>query len=173
MSSELYTKHEQWKRRTMVEVQQWWQIHNETEYVQNVDVDIFHLRHWSSSECVGEEMKLPTEWRDIWRGTEMECVWSVEVDIFHLRIWVIEVSPNIHPPFKGVMTWHYWRYVAKGDGVEFHKLNLLRCSGEIPMKFCNLFQGMNIVFWLPGVMFYSESFPFDQVVQFLIDHLAV
>ena len=37
---------------------------------------------------------LPTEWRDIWRGTEMECVQSVEADIFHLRSQLIEVSPN-------------------------------------------------------------------------------
>ena len=119
----------------MVEVQQWWQIHNETEYVWNIEVDIFHLRHWSSSECVGEEMMLLMEWRDIWRGTEMECVQSVEVKIFCLRSWLIEVSPSIHPPFKGVTTWHYWWYVAKRDGVEFHKLNLLRHSREILMKF--------------------------------------
>ena len=173
MSSELYTKCEQWKRRTMVEVQQWWQIHNETEYVQSVDADIFHLRCQSSSECVGEEMMLPTEWKDIWRGTEMECVRSVEADIYHLRSQLIEVSPNIHPPFKGVTTRHYWQYVVKRDGVKFHKSNLSRCSREILMKFCNSFQGMNIVCQLPGVMFYSKSFPFDQVVQFLIDHLAV
>ena len=64
------------------------------EYVWNIEVDIFCLRCWNSSECVGEEMMLPTEWRDIWRGTETECVWSVEVDIFHLRSWLIEVSPN-------------------------------------------------------------------------------
>ena len=64
------------------------------ECVQNVKVDIFCLRHWSSSECVGEEMMLLTEWRDVWRVTEMECVWSVEVDIFCLRHWPIEVSPD-------------------------------------------------------------------------------
>ena len=64
------------------------------EYVQNVEADIFCLRHQSNSECVGEEMMLLTEWRDIQRGTEMECVRSVEADIFHLRGRLIEVSPN-------------------------------------------------------------------------------
>ena len=154
----------------MVEVQQWWQIHNEMECVQNVKADIFHLRHWSNSECVGEEMMLPTEWRDVQRVTETEYVWSVKVDIFCLRHWPIEVSPDIHPPFKGVTTWHYWQYVAKRDGVKFRKLNLSRCSGEFPMKFCDMFWGMNIICWFPGVVFYSESFPFDQVAQFPIDH---
>ena len=79
-----------------------------TEYVQNIEADIFHLRHWSSLECVEEEVVLLMQWRDVWRGTETECVWSVEADIFCLRSWLIEVSPNIHPPFKGVTTQHYW-----------------------------------------------------------------
>ena len=157
----------------MVEVQQWWQIHNEIECVWKVEADIFRLRHGSNSECVGQEMMLLMEWRDIWRVTETECVRGVEVDIFHLRHWPIEVSPDIHPPFKGVTTQNYWQYVAKRDGVEFCKLNLLRCSREFLMKFCNMFWGMNIICWLPGVVFYSKSFPFDQVAQFLIDHLAV
>ena len=65
-----------------------------TQCVWNVEVDIFHLRCQSNSECVGEEMMLLTEWRDIWRVTEMECVQSVEADIFHLRRWPIEVSPD-------------------------------------------------------------------------------
>ena len=57
-------------------------------------MDIFHLRRWSNSECVGEEMMLPMEWRDVQRVTETECVHSVEADIFHLRCWPIEVSPD-------------------------------------------------------------------------------
>ena len=65
------------------------------ECVQNVEVDIFHLRHLSNSECVEEEMMLPTEWRDIWRVTETECVQSVEADIFCVRCWLIEVSPDM------------------------------------------------------------------------------
>ena len=56
--------------------------------------DIFHLICQSNLECVGEEVMLPTEWRDIQRVTEMECVQNVEADIFHLRHWLIEVSPN-------------------------------------------------------------------------------
>ena len=64
------------------------------ECVWNVEVDIFCLRCQSNLECVGEEMMLPMEWRDIQRVTETECVQSVEVDIFHLRCWLIEVSPD-------------------------------------------------------------------------------
>ena len=116
---------------------------------------------------------LLTEWRDIQRVTETECVQSIEADIFHLRRWLIEVSPDIHPPFKEVTTQHYWQYVAKRDGVKFRKPNFLSCSGEFLMKFHDTFWGMNIVCQLPGVVFYSESFPFDQVVQFPIDHPAV
>ena len=74
-------------------------------------------------------------WGDVQSVTEMECVWSVEADIFHLRHWLIEVSPDIHPPFKGVMTQHYWRYVAKRDGVEFHKPNLSRCCREFLLSY--------------------------------------
>ena len=60
-------------------------------------MDIFHLRHQNNLECDGEGMMLPTEWRNIQRGTETECVQSVEMDIFHLRSWLIEVSPNRAP----------------------------------------------------------------------------
>src|ERR1700761_9816883 len=71
---------------------------------------------------------LPAEWRDIWKIVETECVWSVETYIFCLQRGLTEVSPDIHPPFKGVTTRHYWRYVAKRDGVKFCKPNLPRCS---------------------------------------------
>ena len=41
--------------------EQWWKYNNDDKYnemecVRNVEVDIFHLRHWSNSECVEEEM---------------------------------------------------------------------------------------------------------------------
>ena len=41
------------------------------------------------------------------------------------------------------------------------------------MKFHYLFWGMQIIPRLPGIMFDSESFPFNQVAQFLVDDFAV
>ena len=81
-------------------------IHNEMECVWNVKADIFCLRHWSNLECVGEEVMLPTEWRDIRRVTEMECVQNVEADIFHLRHWPIEVSPDTLRKFQQTSNGH-------------------------------------------------------------------
>ena len=60
----------------MVEVQQWWQIHNEMECVQNVKVDIFCLRCQSNLECVGEEMMLHGMegcMESYWNGMCLEC----------------------------------------------------------------------------------------------------
>ena len=41
------------------------------------------------------------------------------------------------------------------------------------MKFRYSFWGVKIIPRLPGIMFNSESFPFNQVVQFPIDDFAV
>ena len=41
------------------------------------------------------------------------------------------------------------------------------------MKFRYSFRGMQIIPRLPGIMFNSESFPFNQVAQFPVDNFAV
>ena len=41
------------------------------------------------------------------------------------------------------------------------------------MKFRYLFQGMQIIPRLPGIVFNSKSFPFNQVAQFPVDDFAV
>ena len=41
------------------------------------------------------------------------------------------------------------------------------------MKVCNLFWSMDTVTGLPGIMFNFESFPFDQVMQLLVNHPTV
>ena len=41
------------------------------------------------------------------------------------------------------------------------------------MKFCYSFQGVQIIPRLPGIMFHSESFLFNQVAQFPVDDSAV
>ena len=41
------------------------------------------------------------------------------------------------------------------------------------MKFCYLFRGMQIIPRLPGIVFNSESFPFNQVAQFPVDDFTI
>ena len=41
------------------------------------------------------------------------------------------------------------------------------------MKFRYSFRGVQIILRLPGIMFHSESFPFNQVAQFPVDDFAV
>ena len=58
---------------------------------------------------------LLTEWRDVWRVTEMECVWSVEADIFHLRCWPIEVSPDT------TLLLHFKKWWMRSSKMKFMK----------------------------------------------------
>ena len=47
------------------------------------------------------------------------------------------------------------------------------CSWVFLMKFCDKVWGMNIFPRFPGIMLHSISFPFNQVSQFPVDHLAI
>jgi hypothetical protein len=42
-----------------------------------------------------------------------------------------------------------------------------------PIKFCYKVGCMNAVPRFSGVVLYSKTFPFDQILQFLINHLAI
>ena len=87
------------------EIQQWWQIHNEMECVQNVEVDIFHVRPWlivrvtRSVFCqrsdVTDRMEGCTE--GYWNGMCYEC-WGGHIPSEILSETLANKSVPWHPP---------------------------------------------------------------------------
>ena len=112
-------------------------------------------------------------WWDIQDVAWTECIRSCRAEIFCRRGWLIEVSPYIHPPFKGVMSRHCWWYCLKRDSVEVCESDVTRGSRVFLMKIHDALRHVNIVCWFPGVMFNSVSFPLDKVAQFPVNDSAI
>ena len=97
-------------------------------------------------------------WGNVQSVAEMGYIQSVSTEIFCQRGWNSEVFPNIHPPFKGVTTWHYRQWERlKSNGIEVHETNVLRGSRGFPMKLRDKVQGVKVVPRFPGVVFNSVS----------------
>ena len=145
MNPKLYTSTNNRKRRTM---------ENTTMGVINDNyLDVFEQSPgpglWTKSRKVGR-------CRSCWNG------------------WSLEVSPDIHPPLKGVVTQHYWWWSGtKWDGAEFHETNLPGGSRVFPVEIWNQVWGMDIIQGLPGIVFDAKSFPLNHVAQSPVYHPAV
>ena len=74
-------------------------------YIRGLDLaDKWRLsRRWVQIWIV----ELSVVWGNIWSIVEAGCARSHETERFRQRGWNSEVFHNIHPPFKGVTTWHY------------------------------------------------------------------
>ena len=72
-------------------------------------------------------------WRDVRsrNGSQSRIVRLCEGN----RVW--RVSPDIYPPFKGVMPWHYllWNR-AESHVIEVHEMDLSGCSRVFPVEVC-------------------------------------
>ena len=136
------------------------------------------------------------EWNGNGLGMNQEWTrnihWKLVVSVFLVYSWSIprnpqessglrwlsvktsvnRVSPDIYPPFKGVTTRHFHSW-TKWEGIEVSSPDAASSSRMSLVELCYKLRGVDIVPRLPGVMLDSKSFPFHQVAELPIHHLAV
>ena len=88
----------------------------------------------------------------------------------------IGCSPYNYPPFRIASTrcnGHRWNG-AEGDGAKGQSADAAGSSWVPCMKIINCIGGITeIIPVLPGVVFHTVAFPFDQVLQLPAEHAAV
>ena len=59
------------------------------------------------------------------------------------------------------------------NGAEVNHMDVTSSTRVPPVKIHHQFRRMNIIPRFPGIVFNTETIPFDQVTQFPVDHLTV
>jgi len=74
------------------------------------------------------------------------------------------------PDFQSLVTSWHW---MERNGAEVDRMDVMSSTRVPLVKIRHQFRCMNIIPRFPGIVLNTETFPFDQVTQFPVNHLTI